>query len=95
MLDWTDKTYRWLVGGMGRDHRHSDISIPEEVKAGIARYLAHYNLPYGAFDFSVDRDGYWWFLECNPNGQWGFIAEATGAPIASAIADVLLGECLP
>jgi glutathione synthase/RimK-type ligase-like ATP-grasp enzyme len=74
--------------------RYSDISIPEEVTAGIARYLAHYNLPYGAFDFSVDRDGYWWFLECNPNGQWGFIAEATGAPIASAIADVLLGECL-
>jgi hypothetical protein len=50
---------------------------------------------YGAFDFSIDRDGGWWFLECNPNGQWGFITEATGIPIASAIADLLTGDTIP
>jgi len=43
-------------------------------------------------DFSVDRNGDWWFLECNPNGQWGFITEATDLPIASAIADLLIGD---
>ncbi|MGH3806966.1 MAG: hypothetical protein ACRDRU_10105 [Pseudonocardiaceae bacterium] len=45
---------------------------------------------FGAFDFSVTPDGRWWFLECNPAGQWGWIAEETGLPIAGAIADELV-----
>ncbi|MGH3767591.1 MAG: hypothetical protein ACRDTX_20995 [Pseudonocardiaceae bacterium] len=29
-------------------------------------------------------------LECNPAGQWGWLAEETGLPIAEAIADELV-----
>jgi len=32
----------------------------------------------------------WWFLECNPVGQWGWLVEETGLPIADAIADELV-----
>jgi ATP-grasp ribosomal peptide maturase len=72
--------------------RYTEIPVPDAVTDSISRYLDRFGLLYGAFDFSIDRDGRWWFLECNPNGQWGFIAEATGMPIACAIADLLTGE---
>lgn len=71
---------------------YTEISVPDTVRASIDLYLRRYGLLYGAFDFSVDRDDCWWFLECNPNGQWGFIAEVTGVPIAASIADLLTGE---
>jgi hypothetical protein len=60
------------------------------VRAGVRRFMHEFGLSFGAFDFSVDVAGQWWFLECNPAGQWGWLAEETGLPIADAIADELL-----
>jgi ATP-grasp ribosomal peptide maturase len=75
--------------------RYTETPVPDAVRNSISHYLRRFNILYGAFDFSVDGDGAWWFLECNPNGQWGFIAEATGIPIASTIADLLTGDTTP
>jgi D-alanine-D-alanine ligase-like ATP-grasp enzyme len=47
-------------------------------------------LAFGAFDFVVTPDNEWVVLECNPEGQWGWIEENTGLPIADAIAKYLL-----
>ena len=46
---------------------------------------------YGAFDFAI-TDDFWYFLECNANGQFGWLEAETGLPITAAIADLLLGE---
>lgn len=62
------------------------VDVPDDVQAGISRYLARFGLLFAAFDFSVDRDGAWWFLEANPNGVWAWIQERTGLPIADRIA---------
>jgi hypothetical protein len=53
--------------------------------------MAALGLRFAALDFIVAPDGRWWFLEANPNGQWGFIEDATGQPIADAIAADLQG----
>lgn len=50
---------------------------------------------FGAFDFAVTSDGEWVFLEVNPNGQWAFVEQVTGLPIAAAIADALTGQTGP
>ncbi|HSV65482.1 MAG TPA: hypothetical protein VLJ59_06180 [Mycobacteriales bacterium] len=52
-------------------------------------------LTFAAFDFTVDRDGVWWFLEANANGMWAWIQDKTGLPIAAAIADELLAGVAP
>ncbi|MFF7142211.1 hypothetical protein ACFZB5_13315 [Streptomyces nodosus] len=65
------------------------IDVPPETAQGMWTYLRLQGLTYGAFDFAVDRDGLWWFLECNPNGQWGFVELKTGLPIARALASAL------
>jgi hypothetical protein len=46
-------------------------------------------LVYAAFDFRRTKDGRLVFLEVNPAGQWLFIQNRTGQPIAEAIARVL------
>jgi hypothetical protein len=38
----------------------------------------------------VTPEGEWVFLEVNPNGQWAWLQDETGLPIASAIADALV-----
>lgn len=65
------------------------IEPPDDVVAGMRRVLDTFGLLFAAFDFGVDRDGIWWFYEVNPNGQWLWLAEATGLPIASALAAAL------
>ena len=65
------------------------IELPDELKEKCLNYLETYDLRFGAFDFIIDENGTTWFLECNPNGQWLFIEEETGLPIARAIANLL------
>lgn len=50
------------------------------------------DLSFGALDFLVTSSGDWVFLEINPNGQWAWIEDKTGLPIAAAIADALTGR---
>jgi hypothetical protein len=56
------------------------------VRAAVTAYLKMTGLSFGAFDFSVTPEGVWNALEINPEGQWGWIEQETGAPITEAIA---------
>lgn len=49
-------------------------------------------LSFAAADFVVTADDEHYFVDLNPNGQWGWIQEATGLPIAAAIAAELAGD---
>lgn len=71
---------------------YQPITIPESVAAGVRRVMKSLGLVYAAWDFIVDPQGCWHFIEINPNGQWGWIELATGLPIASALADLLEGH---
>jgi ATP-grasp ribosomal peptide maturase len=65
------------------------MQIPDPVRRGVCALMERLRLRFGAFDFAVDNDQTWWFLEVNPNGQWAWIEDETGLPIAAAIADAL------
>lgn len=72
---------------------YESIDTPEPVAAAVGAYLDQFGLSFGCFDFSVAKDtGDWWFLECNANGAWGWIADETAMPIAAAIANLLTLE---
>ncbi|MDP9794725.1 D-alanine-D-alanine ligase-like ATP-grasp enzyme [Catenuloplanes nepalensis] len=57
----------------------------------VRRFLAMRRLRFAALDFIVTPDGDHVFLEANPNGQWAWIEDETGLPIAAAVADALEG----
>jgi hypothetical protein len=51
--------------------------------------MAHLGITYGAFDFVVDEDGGWTFLEVNSMGQYLWLEQDLGLPISAALADLL------
>ncbi|MFJ4439746.1 ATP-grasp ribosomal peptide maturase [Streptomyces sp. NPDC088923] len=65
------------------------IEVPTRVARPVAAYLAEHRLVYGAFDFAVTASGDWYFLECNPNGQWAWQPDGTTTAVAHALADWL------
>jgi D-alanine-D-alanine ligase-like ATP-grasp enzyme len=69
--------------------RCTPVEVPEAVACAAVAYLAELRLTYGAFDFAVTTDGDWYFLECNPNGQWAWQPAAATSAIARALADQL------
>ncbi|WP_049560419.1 ATP-grasp ribosomal peptide maturase [Nonomuraea sp. SBT364] len=65
------------------------VATPPAVVRGMRAYLDAFRLDFGAFDFSLTHDGEWVFLECNPNGQWGWFDPPISQLIAHEIADHL------
>ncbi|MDH6124944.1 ATP-grasp ribosomal peptide maturase [Kitasatospora sp. GP82] len=73
---------------------YAPIDVPVSVADAVADYCEAFGLVFGAFDFAVTPDGAWWFLECNPNGQWAWFPPEITTPVAHAIADQLeRGPC--
>ncbi len=80
MIDWRTE-YRNLT--------YEPIQCPDDMRRTLVRFLAHFGLNFGSFDFAVTTDERWWFLECNANGQWAWLEDAAGLPITTAIVDLL------
>lgn len=85
-LDWRRGDWNGLI--------HAPITVPAQVEAALDSYLASFGLVFGCFDFALTGDaedpGHWTAIECNPNGQWGWLPDAAG--ITEAFADVLTPE---
>lgn len=82
MVDWRN--------GENLTLKHLAIDLPDDVRELCIGLVNRLHLRFGAIDLIKDRRGKYWFLEINPNGQWAWIENRTGAPIASAIVDELI-----
>ncbi|MFJ3337523.1 ATP-grasp ribosomal peptide maturase [Streptomyces sp. NPDC086766] len=84
-LDWRRGDWDALL--------HASITVPPR-EAALHAYLASFGLVFGCFDFALTGDGddpeHWTAIECNPNGQWGWLPDAPA--ITEAFADVLTME---
>ncbi len=82
-LDWRRGNWDDLI--------HAPITVPAQVEAALHSYLASFGLVFGCFDFALTGDGddpaHWTAIECNPNGQWGWLPDADD--ITEAFADIL------
>lgn len=76
------------------DHTYTPLAVPEPIASALRAYLAAFRLVFGCFDFALtgpaDNPNSWIWLECNPNGQWGWLPDAD--LVAEAFADVLCEE---
>ncbi|MFF8993241.1 ATP-grasp ribosomal peptide maturase [Streptomyces sp. NPDC014983] len=80
LLDWR-KDYSALTYTVER--------LPNRVDMALHAYLDRLGLVSGSFDLAVDGAGNHWWLELNPNGQWGWLESETGLPMSAAFADLL------
>lgn len=65
------------------------VALPQEVEERLQALMARLGLVYGAIDMRRTPDGRHVFLEINPAGQWLFIEQESGQPIAAALARLL------
>jgi len=70
------------------DARFRPLELPDEIAAKCAGLVRAFGLRFAGIDLLRDQSGRYWFLELNPNGEWGWL-QAIGLPIAEAIVDVL------
>ncbi|MBD9436720.1 alpha-L-glutamate ligase [Pseudoxanthomonas sp. PXM03] len=66
--------------------------LPADVQARLLALMERLGLTYGAIDLRRTPEGEYYFFEVNTAGEFLFIEDRTGLPIASAIADWLAGR---
>lgn len=69
--------------------QHTPIELPREILLKCIQLMKRLDLHYGAIDFILDKQGNYFFLEINPNGQWAWIEHLTGLPISKEIVKCL------
>jgi hypothetical protein len=60
----------WRHPAAFKDARVEMVPTPCDVQSGILRFARETGVCFGSVDFAVDRDGNWWFLEINEQGQF-------------------------
>ncbi|MFZ3547687.1 ATP-grasp ribosomal peptide maturase [Streptomyces sp. 4.24] len=68
------------------------VDLPAAVEKSLLTYLDRCGLVSGSFDLAVSGDGDLWWLELNPNGQWGWLEPHTGLDMSAAFAALLAGD---
>lgn len=69
---------------------HLRHELPRQVAEQCVDLVRHFGLAFGAIDLIRTPEGRYVFLEINPNGQWLWIEQLTGLPIAAAMANALV-----
>ena len=81
--------------GSNPDLNHEVMQLPEPIADYCVEMVRSLGLRFGAIDLVRGMDGKFWFLECNPNGQWAWIENRTGLPIAEAIVTEMMKMAEP
>jgi glutathione synthase/RimK-type ligase-like ATP-grasp enzyme len=80
----------WRREGLRLSDQWKPYDLPASVEASMHRLMDAFGLNYGAADFILTPEGRHVFLEVNPGGEFMWLQQNPGFPIAEAIADVLL-----
>jgi len=59
-------------------------ALPDEVQVRCIKFLQAFGLFYGAIDLIRMLDGTYVFLDMNPFGQWAWVQDLCGLPLAEA-----------
>lgn len=69
---------------------YEPYQIPDSISEMLNLYLNMAGLKYGVFDFIVNDDKKYIFLECNPDGQWLYYSDASKLNVESDFASMLI-----
>ncbi|MEZ4735437.1 MAG: hypothetical protein R3E79_50735 [Caldilineaceae bacterium] len=71
--------------------RHEPFLLPPALEAKCLELTRRLGLRMSNIDMIVTPGGDYIFLEINPNGQWAWVEDQVGFPLATALVDELLG----
>lgn len=70
---------------------HHVIELPNPLKNKLFSLLDYFGLHFGAIDMAKTPDGDYVFFELNPSGQFLWLEDITGLPLAEEMTKFLLG----
>jgi glutathione synthase/RimK-type ligase-like ATP-grasp enzyme len=90
--DHEDTKTDWCAMDLHEDINliHTKHDLPDEIKQFCIEITNRFHLNYSAIDLIYSKDNSYYFLEMNPNGQWGWIEDNVGFPIRDSIINYLL-----
>ncbi|WP_029295143.1 MvdC/MvdD family ATP grasp protein [Chryseobacterium hispalense] len=68
----------------------TEYHLPENIKTSLTAMMKEIGLYMGAIDMIRGKDRKYYFLEVNPQGEWGMLQKDLDFPIAQRIADNLI-----
>jgi glutathione synthase/RimK-type ligase-like ATP-grasp enzyme len=71
---------------MNLNAKHVAHDLPDDVADKLRGLMRRLGLVYGAIDLRLTKDGRYVFLEINPAGQFLYVEQQTGQPIAATLA---------
>ena len=80
--------YRY-AGATGDDIDVTSCEIPDDLAAACKQVALGLGLPFAGLDLRQTPDGRWYCFEANPSPGFTFYDREPGAPIASAVAQML------
>lgn len=69
---------------------HRQHRVPKYIENKCVTLVEKLGLQFGAIDMVLSKDNKYYFLEINPNGQWGWIEKRTGYKLTEALVDLLI-----
>lgn len=78
----------WRKEGESLHRQWVPWEVPESVATSLRQLMTRLDLSYGAADFVVSQ-GRCLFLEVNAVGEWLWLEQQAGLPLAAALADLL------
>lgn len=75
--------------------KHERIEIPSDLKEKIIKFVDTQGLLFSALDFVKDKQGKYYFIENNPNGQWVWLEyTALDNELSKAMIKLLINEAI-
>lgn len=82
----------WRKKGLSFVNDWEKFDLPAEVEESLLKFMQHFGLNYGAFDFILTPDDQLYFLEINTAGEFYWLERKPGFPISESLAGLLLGN---
>ena len=67
------------------------VEIPSDVEEKCREYVRSAGLIFGAIDL-IEYEGDFYFIEINPNGEWGWLQKPHNISIAQTLCDLLISH---
>lgn len=90
-INSTAVDYRYAAKENKENHLE-EVKLPTEIEKKCLLLSQYLNLPLAGIDLIQSQDGRWYCFEVNPSPGYTFFENATGQPIAAAIAKYLAGK---
>jgi len=68
---------------------HFAHELPKDIEQKVFRFVEEQGLRFSALDLVISKDGKYYFLENNANGQWLWLQFRTGVDLATPMIDLL------